>query len=322
MRVEQRREQIAIDKANNDNKHLNTLFCSICKLNHRSVRFDHLSSIRHKKMKRFLMPLCKVCDVVFKSSMLYEKHLCSLEHIKRAGTMEQLLSKLAEKDDSEATTADNKDETFMVLDSVGSGDEAETGEKAEEKEETGEKDEKKKKKEENKLGSQYCKKVDVVYCTLCKTYLPRQGAANKEKAIASHCASRMHVACLLRHKRDQRRQKLLQARRKEIEAEDKGKKIKKEGKNDEEEPKAKKVKVENGDAEEKENWSDENKTSDEEEEEEEEEGGVGKRYDRFKHSAKKLKKGKDEEDDEKDVTLNEEEEEELLKDDDDEVQLA
>jgi len=33
-------------------------------------------------MKKFLMPYCRVCRIGFKSPMLYENHICSLDHLK------------------------------------------------------------------------------------------------------------------------------------------------------------------------------------------------------------------------------------------------
>lgn len=35
-----------------------------------------------KAMKKFLMPYCRVCRIGFKSPMLYENHICSLDHLK------------------------------------------------------------------------------------------------------------------------------------------------------------------------------------------------------------------------------------------------
>jgi hypothetical protein len=35
-----------------------------------------------QKMKEFLLPFCKICRTSFKSPMLYEAHICDLNHIR------------------------------------------------------------------------------------------------------------------------------------------------------------------------------------------------------------------------------------------------
>jgi len=58
------------------------------------------------------MPFCKVCRVQYDSPMVYENHLCALEHLRR---------KNAEEEREKQSSAGLLDK-FMVLDSVGSGD--------------------------------------------------------------------------------------------------------------------------------------------------------------------------------------------------------
>lgn len=81
MRLTQRNAQRELEKTTDDLAP-RTNFCPLCKLNYKQPKLTHQNSESHKNMKKFLMPYCKVCKVTFKSPMLYENHLCSLEHIK------------------------------------------------------------------------------------------------------------------------------------------------------------------------------------------------------------------------------------------------
>lgn len=204
MRMEQRKKQRQIDdEMKAKNMHLKTFFCAICKLNYRSLKSQHLSSSAHRKMSEFLLPFCKVCRIWFKSAWSYESHLCELTHIKRKARMEKLSRPPVSKDDGDMLDPSS----FMILDSVGSGDDSdveksedESGEKKEgvdenDKDEKSEKDHsgepKKKKRSEIKLGAEFCKMVEVYYCDLCKLYLPRLD--DKDKALTIHCRSRTHL---------------------------------------------------------------------------------------------------------------------------------
>lgn len=81
MRLTQRNAQRELEKTTEDLAP-RTNFCPLCKLNYKQPKLTHQNSESHKNMKKFLMPYCRVCKVTFKSPMLYENHLCSLEHIK------------------------------------------------------------------------------------------------------------------------------------------------------------------------------------------------------------------------------------------------
>lgn len=210
MRMEQRKKQRVLDEeCKAKNMRLRTFFCSICKLNYRTLKSHHQASASHRKMSEFLLPFCKVCRIWFKSAWSYESHLCELPHIKRKARIEKLARPPAGKDDSLLGDQEGDLDTssFMVLDSVGSGDDSE-GEKSddggdEKKEEAGENDKeeksdkdspekkKKKKKSEIKLGAEFCKMVEVYYCDLCKIYLPRLD--DRERALTIHCRSRTHL---------------------------------------------------------------------------------------------------------------------------------
>lgn len=81
MRMTQRSAQRELEKVTEDLAP-RTNFCPLCKLNYKQPKSTHQNSDLHKNMKKFLMPYCKTCKITFKSPMLYENHLCSIEHIK------------------------------------------------------------------------------------------------------------------------------------------------------------------------------------------------------------------------------------------------
>lgn len=81
MRLAQRNAQRELEK-NDDSLASRTNFCPLCKLNYRQIKSKHQLSDAHRQMKKFLMPYCRTCHITFKSPMLYENHMCSLEHIK------------------------------------------------------------------------------------------------------------------------------------------------------------------------------------------------------------------------------------------------
>lgn len=81
MRQAQRNTQNELEK-NSDDLTSKTNFCPLCKLNYKQKKTVHQLSESHKNMKKFLMPYCKVCNITFKSPMIYENHCCSIEHIK------------------------------------------------------------------------------------------------------------------------------------------------------------------------------------------------------------------------------------------------
>ena len=119
MRLSQRTEQRELEKSTEDLAP-RTNFCPLCKLNYKQPKATHQASEAHKNMKKFLMPYCRVCRITFKSPMLYETHICSIDHIKRKARNEVN----GEKSDKEEGSANDEDnlENFMTIDSVGDFD--------------------------------------------------------------------------------------------------------------------------------------------------------------------------------------------------------
>ncbi|CAB0012760.1 unnamed protein product [Nesidiocoris tenuis] len=210
MRIDQRNKQKILDEeARANNMKLRTFYCQICKLNFRTLKSEHFSSVAHKKMKEFLIPFCRLCKIPCKSPWAYENHLSDLSHLKRKASRKESIEEM-EKD------VDVDPSDFMVLDAVGSGDED---------------------------GAEHCKIVEVYYCELCKIYLSRY--ESREQALASHCRSRTHLQRYIRYRDDQslRRKAVKVHKEFEKEKEEASKKMGKEVKeseDDDQKPAAKK----------------------------------------------------------------------------------
>ncbi|BES98248.1 Hypothetical protein NTJ_11063 [Nesidiocoris tenuis] len=307
MRIDQRNKQKILDEeARANNMKLRTFYCQICKLNFRTLKSEHFSSVAHKKMKEFLIPFCRLCKIPCKSPWAYENHLSDLSHLKRKASRKESIEEM-EKD------VDVDPSDFMVLDAVGSGDEDDESGKSggEEGEEKATKDGEppKKKKKEINLGAEHCKIVEVYYCELCKIYLSRY--ESREQALASHCRSRTHLQRYIRYRDDQslRRKAVKVHKEFEKEKEEASKKMGKEVKeseDDDQKPAAKK--------EEDKGWSevdkdlsdllhdeeggqeavpDEEGGHDEEQADEDEDSQhESERYDRFKKSEKEKESAK------------------------------
>lgn len=142
MRIAQRAKQKKVDEEDVTNMSTKSTFCFFCKLNYSQDKSVHQASEAHKvgvihcrrhfislfyylsilnrgvfpqKLKNFLLPYCSICRISFKSPMSYERHICSLEHMRRKSILDE---KLGKTKGSSLEYLDN----FMVLDSVGSGD--------------------------------------------------------------------------------------------------------------------------------------------------------------------------------------------------------
>ncbi|KAF2898568.1 hypothetical protein ILUMI_07613 [Ignelater luminosus] len=296
MRLSQRNAQRELEKTTDDLAP-RTNFCPLCKLNYKQPKATHQASDSHKSMKKFLMPYCRVCRITFKSPMLYETHICSIEHIKRKSRVDMNGEK-SDKDDGSGN--DEELENFMTIDSVGDVDDEDDGKK---------KDIEGKPKEQINVGIEQIRKVEVHYCELCRMYLPRVEENELEKTLSKHCKQRTHMQRYIRYKEDKEianRAERLQ-RKETAEKEREKSKVKEEEKgSDNEVKKSEDIKTEekektNG-ADDEENaddklWADDvnkdigdllaeaesgNKSSDEDEDSH----ADGERYDRFRYSEK------------------------------------
>ncbi|XP_063899646.1 zinc finger protein on ecdysone puffs isoform X2 [Helicoverpa armigera] len=198
MRVAQRGAQRELEAAAGAQLAARTTFCPVCRLNHRTTRHAHNLTDTHRAMKRFLMPFCQICRLTFRSPMIYEHHICSLEHLKRkASQSARRVSPKAEASGDEGMDVDL--DNFMTLDSVGDVDEVEDDDSGGEK-----KDESspKKPKVEINIGSEHIKKMEVWWCELCRVYLPRvePGGTEEAEALRCHCRLRIHLGRYVQHR--------------------------------------------------------------------------------------------------------------------------
>ncbi|KAJ0182551.1 hypothetical protein K1T71_001920 [Dendrolimus kikuchii] len=198
MRVAQRGAQRELEAAAGAELAARTTFCLVCRLNHRTTRHAHNLTDTHRAMKRFLMPFCRICRATFRSPMIYEHHICSLEHLKKkASQSARRASPKVEGSGDEGMDVDL--DNFMTLDSVGDVDEVEDDDSGGEK-----KDEASPKKEkvEINIGSEHIKKMEVWWCELCRVYLPRAeaGSAEEAEALRRHCRLRIHLGCYVQHR--------------------------------------------------------------------------------------------------------------------------
>ncbi|CAH0405411.1 unnamed protein product [Chilo suppressalis] len=198
MRVAQRGAQRELEAAAGAELAARTTFCLVCRLNHRTTRHAHNLTDTHRAMKRFLMPFCRVCRATFRSPMIYEHHICSLDHLKRKAS--QSMRRASPKADGSGDEGMDVDlDNFMTLDSVGDVDEVEDDDSGGEKKEESAP---KKPKVEINIGSEHIKKMEVWWCELCRVYLPRaeSGGAEEAEALRRHCRLRIHLGRYVQHR--------------------------------------------------------------------------------------------------------------------------
>ncbi|CAH0724838.1 unnamed protein product, partial [Brenthis ino] len=198
MRVAQRGAQRELEAAAGAELAARTTFCLVCRLNHRTTRHAHNLTDTHRAMKRFLMPFCRICRTTFRSPMIYEHHISSIEHLKKkASQTTRRSSPKAEASGDEGMDVDL--DNFMTLDSVGDVDEVEDDDSGGEKKEDSSP---KKAKVEINIGSEHIKKMEVWWCELCRVYLPRAeaGSTEESEALRRHCRLRIHLGRYVQHR--------------------------------------------------------------------------------------------------------------------------
>ncbi|XP_066156988.1 zinc finger protein on ecdysone puffs isoform X1 [Euwallacea fornicatus] len=183
MRQAQRNAQNELEKSG-EGITVHTVFCPLCKLNYKQERAVHQATAAHKNMKKFLMPSCKVCKKAFKSPMVYEHHLCSVDHLKRKQKM----------DGAPGSGDEDNLEEFTTIDSVGEvGDEAAASSDEKEKQE-------KEKKKKVSVGMEQIMRIEAYYCDLCRMFLPIGTENEYPDILAGHCRKRFHLARYVRQK--------------------------------------------------------------------------------------------------------------------------
>ncbi|XP_057651707.1 uncharacterized protein LOC130891144 isoform X1 [Diorhabda carinulata] len=181
MRLAQRNTQNELEKNNTEELAVKTSYCPLCKLNYKQKKSVHQETDAHKNMKKFLMPFCKVCNIAFKSPMVYEAHCCSVDHIKRKQRME----------DSDVTGEEDNLENFTTIDSVGDL----------EGEASGNEEKKDDDAQPANVGIEKIHKIEAYYCELCKMYLQRGEESDTPKILSRHCKQRVHMSRYMREEK-------------------------------------------------------------------------------------------------------------------------
>ncbi|CAG9770995.1 unnamed protein product [Ceutorhynchus assimilis] len=176
MRQSQRSAQNELEKSG-DGITVHTVYCPVCKLNYKQERAVHQATSAHVNMKAFLMPKCKVCKISFKSPMVYEHHLCSIEHLK-----------VKQKSDAPVAEVEEDLNEFTTIDSVGDEKAAEEAEKEA------------KKKTKVNIGAEKIMKIEAHYCDMCRMFLPIGTENEYPDILASHCRKHFHVSRYMRYK--------------------------------------------------------------------------------------------------------------------------
>ncbi|KAF4520415.1 hypothetical protein B566_EDAN003986 [Ephemera danica] len=170
LRQQQRKQQREEEEREADSLTKFSSFCSVCKLNYRQAPITHTASKMHQEMKKLLFPYCKVCGILFKATLIYDKHICSLDHIRREAYMEERLKVMEIRSRSKYA------------------EELEGDEKPEDKQSI-----------ESLVGLEFVKKVEALYCDLCQRYLPRLD--DVERAQGVHCRSSQHIRLFMDQER-------------------------------------------------------------------------------------------------------------------------
>ncbi|XP_065563140.1 uncharacterized protein LOC136029012 [Artemia franciscana] len=185
LRERQRRDQAEIDKKEENQNEEDSNFCLPCKLYYKNDKNSHEESKIHKVIVDYLNPRCKTCDIEFRNRLVYERHLASLNHIRRLASNDLTKTAKREKRAVDEDEDINMDK-FMTVDAVGNVDE--------ESEAAAKKAAAPVKpaipKIPGAVGEAYVELVNVYYCRLCERYLARTNPL--EKALGIHCKGPTH----------------------------------------------------------------------------------------------------------------------------------
>lgn len=222
MRKKQRNQQHELEKVLDEEgknvdeetgKKLAPIYCKVCKLVFHQKRIEHNASEMHRLINDFLNPRCSVCDTDYFSPMAYERHIATLQHIRRRADSDidekdKDLQQVVEEMDDEQLDLNN----FMTLDEVGEVEDVDEEVKAEEEEgershETSNEDGVKRERDEplppppptmvkvdpdDPVGDEYIRVVEMFYCDLCHKFLPRCSLDKSEHVRRTHCLSKAH----------------------------------------------------------------------------------------------------------------------------------
>ncbi|VVC30136.1 Zinc finger C2H2-type,Matrin/U1-C-like, C2H2-type zinc finger [Cinara cedri] len=81
-------------------------YCPMCNINFYGPLTGHRKSDRHRKLKQFLHPECKMCDMLFHTRLEWDDHKLSSDHLRKVGEQRRQFN------------PDLKDDEFELLDVV------------------------------------------------------------------------------------------------------------------------------------------------------------------------------------------------------------
>ncbi|KAL4097513.1 hypothetical protein QTP88_022286 [Uroleucon formosanum] len=81
-------------------------YCPMCNINFYGPLTGHRKSDRHRKLKQFLHPECKMCDTLFHTRLEWDDHKLSSDHLRKVGEQRRQFN------------PDLKDDEFELLDVV------------------------------------------------------------------------------------------------------------------------------------------------------------------------------------------------------------
>lgn len=81
-------------------------YCPMCNINFYGPLTGHRKSDRHRKLKQFLHPECKMCDTLFHTRLEWDDHKLSADHLRKVGEQRRKFN------------PDLKDDEFELLDVV------------------------------------------------------------------------------------------------------------------------------------------------------------------------------------------------------------
>ncbi|XP_050546727.1 zinc finger protein on ecdysone puffs-like [Daktulosphaira vitifoliae] len=91
-------------------------YCPMCNINFYGPLTGHRKSDRHRKLKQFLHPECKMCDTLFHTRLEWDDHKLSAAHLRKVGEQRRLHN------------PDLKDDEFELLDVIQIDDDEQTEE--------------------------------------------------------------------------------------------------------------------------------------------------------------------------------------------------
>ncbi|XP_076046421.1 uncharacterized protein LOC143028356 isoform X2 [Oratosquilla oratoria] len=239
IRVQQRQEQKDIEAKWKEEKpeefqNAVTRFCNTCKLAFKYLGYTneginrHNRSKLHRMQRHYLHPRCGTCRITFPTRMVYEHHMCSINHLRmRSSMLEKYRGSRKDGENRDDMEFDDIDlDNFMTLDSVGEDDDEVGSEHEEitggldaaeiadnlggeeeadgttrklgdvslawEKLQLGDDDDEEEE-DQQPLGTDYVRRVQAYFCELCHRII-RGDSSHGVSPVRKHCRGVTHIS--------------------------------------------------------------------------------------------------------------------------------